>query len=137
MARKFVVDGREWPDPDPNLSVDQVKQMMTNFFPELDSATTTKHEQGGEEIYEFIRRTGTKGLASWEVQVKTAEDRDWVGNGIRLATKEEADTYGSDLAMRWTAVLEWQAVESAELVNYHIENGKLVHIPVPVPVSQA
>ena len=61
MARKFIVDGKEWPDPDPNLSVDQVRQMMTNFFPELVTADTSKHEQGGDEYYEFTRRTGTKG----------------------------------------------------------------------------
>jgi len=41
MARIFVYDQREFPDPDPSLSIDQVKAMMTDFFPELANADTT------------------------------------------------------------------------------------------------
>lgn len=38
--RVFIVEGREFPDPDPNMSVDEVRQQMANFFPELSNAET-------------------------------------------------------------------------------------------------
>jgi len=61
MVRKFIVDGREWPDPDPNRSVDEVKGMMATFFPEAATAEVRETKQGEDTAYEFIRRTGTKG----------------------------------------------------------------------------
>lgn len=62
MARVFVYDGREFPDPDPNLSVDEVRQSMGNFFPELSNAETKETKRGEDTIIEFKRRVGTKGL---------------------------------------------------------------------------
>ena len=61
MARKFIVDGREFPDPDPNKTPEEVKRIMTDFFPELATADTREHKQGEDATYEFVRRTGTKG----------------------------------------------------------------------------
>lgn len=68
MARIFVVDGREFPDPDPNLKVDEVRQYMVNYFPELSNAETKESKRpsmtnSGEAdtIIEFKRRVGTKG----------------------------------------------------------------------------
>jgi PRTRC genetic system protein C len=61
MARKFVYDGREFPDPDPNLSPDEVKQMMTDFFPELANAEVREHKRDEDTLYELVRRVGTKG----------------------------------------------------------------------------
>ena len=61
MARKFVYDNREYPDPDPNLTVEQVKTAMTSFFPELASATVQERQQGQDTVYEFEKRVGTKG----------------------------------------------------------------------------
>jgi len=61
MARIFVYDGREFPDPDPNLSVDEVKRMMTDFFPELQNAEVKQADRGDDTLYEFVRRVGTKG----------------------------------------------------------------------------
>jgi PRTRC genetic system protein C len=61
MARVFVYDGREFPDPDPNLSVDEVKAMVTDFFPELSNAEVKEATKDENTIYEFIRRVGTKG----------------------------------------------------------------------------
>jgi PRTRC genetic system protein C len=55
------VDQREFPDPDPNLTVEQVREMMASFFPELANATHTEHQRGEDTIYEFQRRVGTKG----------------------------------------------------------------------------
>lgn len=61
MARKFVVDGREFPDPDPNLSPDEVRKMWTDFFPELANAEVREHKKDDDTIYELVRRVGTKG----------------------------------------------------------------------------
>lgn len=61
MARVFVYDGREFPDPDPSLSVEQVKAIMTDFFPELSNAEVREAKQGEDTLVEFVRRVGTKG----------------------------------------------------------------------------
>jgi PRTRC genetic system protein C len=61
MARVFIYDGREFPDPDPNSSVDEVKRMMTDFFPELANAEVRESSRGEDTLYELVRRVGTKG----------------------------------------------------------------------------
>ncbi len=32
MARKFIVDGTEYPDPGPDVTPEQFKQMMVGFL---------------------------------------------------------------------------------------------------------
>jgi len=59
--RVFVYDDREFPDPDPIMSHDEVRQSMTNFFPELANAETLTSKRGDDDIIEFKRRVGTKG----------------------------------------------------------------------------
>ena len=61
MARVFVYDGREFPDPDPQMSVDEVRQSMTNYFPELANAESKQSKRGDDDIFELKRRVGTKG----------------------------------------------------------------------------
>ncbi|MBA7676440.1 hypothetical protein ES703_84681 [subsurface metagenome] len=61
MARVFVYDGREFPDPDPNLTPDEVRQMMTDFFPELANAEVKETTRGEDTLYEFVRKVGVKG----------------------------------------------------------------------------
>jgi PRTRC genetic system protein C len=61
MARVFIYDGREFPDPDPNLSADEVKRMMSDFFPELANAEVRESKRGDDTLYELVRRVGTKG----------------------------------------------------------------------------
>jgi len=60
-VRVFVYDGREFPDPDPKMSIDEVRQSMTNFFPELANAETKQSKRGDDDIIEFIKRVGVKG----------------------------------------------------------------------------
>src|SRR3954464_9784374 len=63
MARVFVYDGREFPDPDPGLSVEDVRKQLSDFFPELTNAETREERRGDDEVrYTFARRIGTKGL---------------------------------------------------------------------------
>jgi len=61
VARVFVYDGREFPDPDPSMSVEEVRQSMTSFFPELANADTKQSKRGDDDIVEFQKRVGTKG----------------------------------------------------------------------------
>ena len=39
MARVFVYDDREFPDPDPDMSVDQVKGTLADFYGEIANAS--------------------------------------------------------------------------------------------------
>ena len=65
MTRVFVYDNREFPDPDPSMTPDEVRQSMTNFFPELANAEikqSTRTVDGAEEtVFELRKRVGTKG----------------------------------------------------------------------------
>ena len=61
MARVFVYDDREFPDPDPEMSVDQVKATLSDFYGEIANASVKETNRGDDTIYEFQRRVGTKG----------------------------------------------------------------------------
>lgn len=61
MARVFVYDQREHPDPDPTLSVEEVKQLFADFFPEVATAEVRTTQRGEDTVVEFVRRVGTKG----------------------------------------------------------------------------
>ena len=59
--RIFVYDGREFPDPDLTKSVDDVKAMMSDFFPELVNAEVKEVARGEDTLYEFVKKVGVKG----------------------------------------------------------------------------
>lgn len=59
--RIFVYDGREHPDPDPTMTVEQVKESFAAFFPEVATAEVRTTQRGEDTIYEMVRRVGTKG----------------------------------------------------------------------------
>jgi PRTRC genetic system protein C len=61
VARVFVYDGREFPDPDRQADVEGVKKMMTDFFPELANADTKPTTRGEDTLYEFVKKVGVKG----------------------------------------------------------------------------
>jgi hypothetical protein len=54
---------------------------------------------------------------SYAAEVIADSSRKWCGNGLRFATKAEAESYVADLAMRWTSVRETRVVESSDPVN--------------------
>jgi hypothetical protein len=54
---------------------------------------------------------------SWKAEVIADSSGKFCGNGLRFATKGEAETYAADLAYRWTLVREWRVVESDDAVN--------------------
>ena len=62
MAKRiFVYDGRTFDDPDPNMSVEEVKTTLSDFFGEIATADVNKTEQGEDTVYEFRKRVGVKG----------------------------------------------------------------------------
>lgn len=61
MARVFIYDGREFPDPDPKVSVEEVRKQLAEFFPELANAETREEQRGEDTVYTLTRRIGTKG----------------------------------------------------------------------------
>lgn len=65
MPRIFVYEGREFPDPNPEMSVDQVRTTMADFYPELSNATVKESTRDEDQVYEFQKRVGTKGSATW------------------------------------------------------------------------
>ena len=52
----------------------------------------------------------------------------WVGNALRFATHEEANSYVTDLSWRWTSVRKTRVVESDEPVNYRLDEGRLISL---------
>jgi PRTRC genetic system protein C len=61
VARKFIVDGTEYPDPGFEVTPEQFKQMMAGFLPELATAEMTEEKQGDDTIFRFKKRVGVKG----------------------------------------------------------------------------
>ena len=61
MSRIFVYDDREFPDPDPQMSVEQVRNTLSDFYGEIANASVKETNRGENTIYEFQWRVGTKG----------------------------------------------------------------------------
>jgi hypothetical protein len=70
---------------------------------------------------------------SWKPEVIADSSGKWVGNALRFATKDEADTYNDDLFLRWTAVREKRSVESEEPVNYRWDFTTNKAVPIATP----
>lgn len=65
---------------------------------------------------------------SWKPEVIADSSGKWTPNGLRFATREEAEANVKDLSYRWSAVREIRVVESDDPVNYAWRNGKLVNL---------
>lgn len=59
-------------------------------------------------------------MTSFKVSVITPGDRDYTSNALRFATHDEAQEYGEDLALRWTAVSDWRVDESDDAPTYRL-----------------
>ena len=57
---------------------------------------------------------------SWKPQVQTGNDKNWYGNSLAFASKEEAEASARDLMNRWMLVVDCRAEESDEPVNARI-----------------
>lgn len=62
-------------------------------------------------------------MKSYAVEVVADSSGKFYGNAVRLATKEEAEAYGRDLAGRWMLVTDRRVVESEDPVNYKLVPG--------------
>jgi hypothetical protein len=54
---------------------------------------------------------------SYAAEVIADNTGEWVGNGLRFATRAEAEAYVLDVQWRWTAVRDTRVVESKDAVN--------------------
>jgi PRTRC genetic system protein C len=62
LPREFVFNGLRIPDPDPQMSVDQVRDLLTPSYPEIATRTMTGPEDTGTSLrYSFSRAIGSKG----------------------------------------------------------------------------
>lgn len=62
MARFFIVDGKQLPDPDPRLTPDEVRAYLAaNFYDWLTNAEAREERRGDDTHYTYTRRIGTKG----------------------------------------------------------------------------
>ena len=60
--REFVFEGKTLPDPNPDLSVEQVREMYIPAHPEITTATVTGPEPvDGKMRYTFSLAIGAKG----------------------------------------------------------------------------
>lgn len=65
---------------------------------------------------------------SFAPMVRTTDNGPFAGNGLRFATREEAQAWLDDLMMRWFAVTDVRVDESTDPVNYKLENNMLVEV---------
>ncbi|MGC1784477.1 MAG: PRTRC system protein C [Acidobacteriaceae bacterium] len=62
LPREFVFNGSRIPDPDPQMSIDQVRDLLTPSYPEIATAAMTGPEDTGTSLrYSFSRAIGSKG----------------------------------------------------------------------------
>ncbi len=62
LLREFYYNGVRMPDPGPQLSVDQVRELLTPTYPEIATASVSGPEDKGTVLrYTFNRAIGTKG----------------------------------------------------------------------------
>ena len=61
-----------------------------------------------------MARKGACENGKWVAEVIADNSGHWVRNGLRFDTRENAEEYVADLAMRWTLVIDTRVVEFAE-----------------------
>ena len=62
LLREFNYNGIRIPDPAPQMTVDQVRDLLTPTYPEIATATLTGPEDTGTMLrYTFSRAIGSKG----------------------------------------------------------------------------
>jgi PRTRC genetic system protein C len=62
LLREFYYNGVRIPDPGPEMTVDQVRDLLTPTYPEMATASLTGPEDMGDVLrYTFNRAIGSKG----------------------------------------------------------------------------
>ena len=62
LPREFVYNGAKIPDPSPEMTVEQVRDLLTAAYPEIATAAVSGPEDAGRCLrYTFTRAIGSKG----------------------------------------------------------------------------
>lgn len=61
MERILKYKGNILPDPGPEFTPEQVRDLYAGQFPELNNARIQVHKEGGVQTVEFAVQVGTKG----------------------------------------------------------------------------
>jgi PRTRC genetic system protein C len=62
LSRVFEFNGVRLPDPDPKLTVEEIRSLYSHQYPDMTTASITGPEAVGDElVYRFTRAIGTKG----------------------------------------------------------------------------
>ena len=62
LEREFIFEGHSLPDPGPQLSVEQVREVYIPSYPDITTATVVGPEPVGSKMrYTFTRAIGHKG----------------------------------------------------------------------------
>ena len=62
LSRYFEVHGVKLPDPNPSLSVEEIRGLYSQQYPEIATAAVTGPELVGDKlVYRFSTAVGTKG----------------------------------------------------------------------------
>lgn len=62
LTRTFSFNGVNLPDPGPDFSPEEVKDVYVNMYPDLSTAVLSEPEISGDQVtYKFVRNVGTKG----------------------------------------------------------------------------
>jgi PRTRC genetic system protein C len=62
LSRSFEFNGMRLPDPDPKVSVEDVRALYAHQYPEIATAAITGPEAVGDKLrYQFTRAIGSKG----------------------------------------------------------------------------
>ena len=85
--RSFVYDGKTLPDPDPRLTIDEVRRFFEESFPELGHPNLTVRETkvGRKPVYVFEREFGSKGCDDNELPKSDGGHRHQRGRPRALA----------------------------------------------------
>lgn len=62
LRREFIYNGIKLPDPDPKLTIEQVRETYATAYPEVTTAAIEGPESVDNKlVYRFVRAIGVKG----------------------------------------------------------------------------
>jgi PRTRC genetic system protein C len=62
LSRVFEFNGVRLPDPDPKLTVEEIRSLYSHEYPDIATASITGPEAVGDKLrYQFTRAIGSKG----------------------------------------------------------------------------
>lgn len=65
-------------------------------------------------------------MTSFKPEVIADSTGKWYGNGLRFATRKEAEVYVADLASRWLAVRDTRVIMTTDPASHRLIGGKAV-----------